>query len=276
MALRTAADNPKIGPGQALDSPVLELVERHSTGKARLLRLLDEAGGEGWCERTLYLKPSSLRARSRQDAVLPSARPDDDLLEVVIQSVGESDTGMALFVGEGRALAICPPFPFVDDITRSGFVSSPLIRLLQQDYLIGVVLLRLGRYAVGVLRGNSLVATKTAGRYMKNRHRAGGQSQRRFERSRERLIRELYDKTCETTKTIFAPYEKKMDYILLGGENSTLSGFTDRCRFISGMSRKTLDRRLSIDQPNQKTLENIAFEAWKSRVYSFQTIPEWT
>ena len=183
---------------------------------------------------------------------------------------------MALFVGEGRALAICPPFPFVDDITRSGFVSSPLIRLLESDYLIGVILLRLGRYAVAVLQGQKLVGTKTAGRYMKNRHRAGGQSQRRFERSRERLIRELYDKTCKTTKTIFAPYENKMDYILLGGENLTLSGFTDRCRYVSGMTCKTLDRRLPIDQPNQKTLENIAFEAWKSRVYSFQTIPEWT
>ena len=251
---------------------MLELVERHSTGKARLIRLLDEVGGEGWCEKTLYLKPSSLLARATQSRVVSPERPDDDVLRIVLKSVGDSDTGMALFIGEGRALAICPPFPFVDDITRSGFVSSPLLRLLEQDYLVGVVLLRLGRYAVGVLRGNSLVATKTAGRYMKNRHRAGGQSQRRFERSRERLVRELYDKTCETTKTIFAPYERNIDYILLGGENSTLSGFTDRCRYIGGMSCKTLDRRLSIDQPNQKTLENIAFEVWKSRVYSFQSI----
>ncbi len=251
---------------------MLELVERHSTGKARLIRLLDEVGGEGWCERTLYLKPSSLCARDTQSRVVSPVRPDDDVLEVVLQSVGDSDTGLALFIGEGRALAVCPPFPLVDDITRSGFVSPPLLRLLEQDYLVGVVLLRLGRYAVGVLRGNSLVATKTAGRHMKNRHRAGGQSQRRFERSRERLVRELYDKTCETTKTIFAPYEENMDYILLGGENSTLSGFTDRCRIMQGLSHKTLTRRLAIDRPDQKTLNNIAFEAWKSRVYSFQSI----
>ena len=203
---------------------------------------------------------------------MPSTRPDDDLIKVVIESVGESDTGIALFVGEGRALAVCPPFPFVDDVARSGFVSSPLVRLLENDYLVGVVLLRLGRYAVAVLKGQQLVATKTAGRYMKNRHRAGGQSQRRFERSRERLIRELYDKTCESTRTIFARHEKNVDYILLGGEASTLSGFTDRCRYISNMSHKTLDRRLSIDQPNQNTLENIAFEVWKSRVFSFQSI----
>ena len=251
---------------------MLELVERHSTGKARLLRLLDEVADEGWCERTLYLKPSSLQARAQQDNIIPSARPDDGLLEVVLESVGESDTGMALFVGGDRALAVCPPFPLVDDITRSGFVSSPLIRLLENDYLIGVVLLRLGRYAVAVLKGKELLATKTAGRYMKNRHRAGGQSQRRFERSRERLIRELYDKTCETTRAIFTPYEKDIDHILLGGEASTLSGFTERCRIMQDLSDKTLTRRLVIDRPDQKTLNNIAFEAWKSRVYSFQSI----
>ena len=251
---------------------MLELVERHSTGKARLLRLLDEVAAEGWCEKTLYIKPSSLQARLRQDNPIPSPRPDDDLLRVVLETVGESDTGMALFVGQGRALAICPPFPLVDDIARGGFVASPLIRLLETDYLIGVILLRLGRYAVAVLKGQRLVATKTAGRYMKNRHRAGGQSQRRFERSRERLIRELYDKTCETARDVFAPYAKSMDYILLGGENSTLSGFTDRCGLMRALQPNILSRRLAVDRPDKKTLENIAFEAWKSRVYSFQSV----
>ena len=81
--------------------------------------------------------------------------------------------------------------------------------MLDTEYVLGIVLLRLGRYAIGVLRGNRLIASKTDSRYMKNRHRAGGQSQRRFERSRERLIRELYDKTCEMARTVFAPYEKE-------------------------------------------------------------------
>ena len=251
---------------------MLELVERHSTGKARLIRLLDEIAEDCWCERTLYLTPASLNARADDSRVVRTDRPDDDVLAVVSQAVGESDTGLALFVGQGRAVAICPPFPLRDDVSRSGLVSSPLLRLLETEYLIGIVLLRLGRYAVGVLEGDKLIASKTAGRYMKSRHRAGGQSQRRFERSRERLIRELYDKTCEMTRSVFAPYADRIDYILLGGENSTLSGFTERCRLMRDFSHKTQKRRLAIDRPDQKTLNNIAFETWKSRVYSFQSI----
>ena len=236
------------------------------------MRLLDEVAADGWCERTLYLTPESLQARMDFAHVVSPHRPDDEVISVVAGTVRESDTGLALFVGKGRAIAICPPFPLVDDVSRAGYVSSPLLRLLEAEYVIGVVLLRLGRYAVGVLRGDALVASKTAGRYMKNRHRAGGQSQRRFERSRERLIRELYDKTCETAKTVFAPYAGSIDYALLGGEATTLSGFTERCRLMQDLKDRTLTRRLAIERPDQKTLKNIAFEAWKSRVYAFQFI----
>lgn len=253
---------------------MLELVERHSTGKSRLLRLLDEIVADGWCERTLYLTPESLQSRMDNSQVVSPRRPDDEVVSVVAEAVGKSDTGLALFIGEGRAIAICPPFPLQDNVSRSGFVSSPLIRLLETEYFIGIVLLRLGRYAIGVLRGGSLVASKTAGRYVKNRHRAGGQSQRRFERSRERLIRELYDKTCETARTVLEPYTGSIDYVLLGGESSTLSGFTERCRLMQDLRNKTLTRKLTIDRPNRKTLKNIAFEAWKSRVYTFHSIPE--
>ncbi|MCY3543652.1 MAG: Vms1/Ankzf1 family peptidyl-tRNA hydrolase [Chloroflexi bacterium] len=253
---------------------MLELVERHSTSRARLRRLLDEIAAEGWCERTLYLTPASYEARMQDRRIVRPNMPDDDAMGVVAQTVGESDTGIALFIGDGRAVVVCPPFPFADDVSRSGFVASPLLRLLDREYVVGVVLLRLGRYAVGVVRGNKLIASKTAGRYMKNRHRAGGQSQRRFERSRERLIRELYDKTCEIANAVFEPYIDTIDHILLGGENSTLTGFADRCRLLRDVDDRVLSRRLAVDTPNRKALDNIAFEVWKSRVYSFQSVPE--
>ena len=100
-----------------------------------------------------------------------------------------------------RIVAVQPPVPLTTDARASrACCPEPLRELLRSSPVIGVVLLRLGRYAIGVLRGDKLIATKTDSRYMKNRHRAGGQSQRRFARSRERLIRELYDKTCEVTR----------------------------------------------------------------------------
>ncbi len=145
--------------------------------------------------------------------------------------------------------------------------------ILNQKYIIGVILLRLGRYAICILKGEEILNTKTKDRYVKNRHKAGGSSQRRFERSRERLIRELYDKTCEITKDIFEPYENKIDYLLFGGEKHTINGLHKRCTYIEKFKKQTLKRLLSIQhEPNQKTLENIHKEVWKSKLYEISNI----
>lgn len=248
---------------------MLELVESHRTGKARLLRLLDEAAGADWVGRTIYLTAESA-AQVKAGQGVRDAGADDEALRLAIDAAGRTDTGLALFLGERRAIAICPPFPLSADARRDGMDAAPLRRLLRAEFVVGVVLLRLGRYAVGVLRGERLMASKTSARYVKNRHRAGGQSQRRFERSRERLVRELYDKTCETTQSVFAPFE--LDYIMLGGEGGTLTGFAQRCRCIRQFGGKALARRIAVDQPNQKALNGIAFEVYKSRVYLFQSV----
>ena len=148
----------------------------------------------------------------------------------IIEAIGESDTGVAIFVSAERIVAVQPPVPLTVDVRADGSLAMPLRELFGSSPTIGVVLLRLGRYAVAVLRGDKLLATKTDSRYMKNRHRAGGQSQRRFARSRERLIRELYDKTCEVTRSVFEPYSGEMKYVMLGGESGTLDGFVKTVR----------------------------------------------
>ena len=188
-----------------------------------------------------------------------------------LEESGDGDTGVAAFVTAYRTVTIRPPIPLETDIRTAGAHIGELRSLLSSRPVVGVVLLRLGRYAVGVLRGEKLIATKTDSRYMKNRHRAGGQSQRRFQRSRERLIRELYDKTCEVTRTVFTPHLDEMEYILLGGERGTLNGFVKRCPLMQRELRsKTLARRLPVAQPNQKALKGISREVWKSNVTFFE------
>ena len=141
--------------------------------------------------------------------LLPDSKEDRFQVEAALETVETNDTGAAVFVTAERIVAIEPPIPLRADIRSSGAHTAELRRLLNSEPIVGVVLLRLGRYAVGVLRGETLVATKTDSRYMKNRHRAGGQSQRRFERSRERLIRELYDKTCQVTRDDLRPVPQR-------------------------------------------------------------------
>ena len=230
-------------------------VERQTAGKGRLLHLLTELECSGLYDRTLYVGPGET-GKVRLSRTVSEA----------LSALAADETGAAVFAGAGRAVAVAPPFPLGTCGARDGFNAVPLQELMARDLVVGVVLLRLGRYAVGVLRGETLAASKTDTRYVKNRHRKGGSSQRRFERSRERLVRELFDKACEVTRQLFSPYEMAMDYILLGGERHTLRAFGERCDYLRRNRSKTLSRVLSVHSPNHVAISRIAREVWQSRV----------
>ena len=240
-------------------------------GKNGVLGLLGDLEAEG-CLASVYVSARTLASRDYEH-LLPEAEVERLAVAEALEESGGGDTGAAVFVTSNRIVTIRPPIPLDTDIRTAGTHTDQLRSLLSSEPVIGVVLLRLGRYAVGVLKGEKLIATKTDSRYMKNRHRAGGQSQRRFERSRERLIRELYDKTCEITHSVFTPHLEEMEYLLLGGERGTLNGFVKRCPLIQReLNSKILTRRLAVDQPNQKALKGISREVWKSSVTFFRRV----
>ena len=250
---------------------MLQVSERYRASKPKLRRLLAELESSDALGRSLYLKPNSLSSPPGQSPT-DSSQSWGTTFGCVVRQVGQSDTGLIVFQTGDKTVAVVPPFPVVADKLVDGFDTTPLLELLDSDPVIGVVLLRLGRYAVGVLRGGTLVASKTDTRHVKSRHRAGGSSQRRFERSRERLVRELFDKTCEVVMDVFSPHDKSIDYVLLGGERHTLRGLVQRCRYLKSLEQKTLTRVLEVDRPGQKALEGIVGEVWTSRVLVFAPI----
>ena len=250
---------------------MLQPAERYWATRSALLRLLAEVESSGWCRRTVYLTPATAGPGQTTHGHAGLGDSWERRVASVVQQAGVSETGLVVFLGDERAVAVAPPFPIETGTLIDNAGTSSLRRLLTAELLVGVVLLRLGRYAVGVLRGDALVASKTGARYVKGRHRAGGSSQRRFERSRERLVRELFDKTCETVRGVFSPYESGMDHVLMGGERHTLRGFVQRCRYMKGLERITLKRVLQVERPGQKALDRIAPEVWKSEVLTFFT-----
>ena len=225
---------------------------------------MDEFAAEG-CAVTVCVSAETLGAQD-YGHLLPESEPERSQAAEALAEVGSSDTGVAVFAAPERVVAVQPPFPLTVDVRAAGVESKPILDVLDSEPVVGIVLLRLGRYAIAVVRGNRLLATKTDTRYVKNRHRKGGSSQRRFERSRERLVRELYDTTCHMTRNVFEPHLRDIDYVMLGGERGTLNGFVKRCRLMQDLEQKTLSRLLSMDRPNQKALESISYEVWKSRV----------
>ena len=260
----------------ATDSaPLAAPAPGHYLAPQALLRLLARCGPDpsapvGGGSRSLYLTPDGLAQWPR--ARDPVMREWFEFAAPALNGPGgdallKSDTGLVLLRHANRGVAVLPPFPVLRQESGDAWDDAPLRSLLTTDYTVGVVLLRLGRYLVAVFRGTGPLVTKTDTRYVKGKHHAGGTSQLRFKRIREGQMRKLFDEACQVVSDRFQPHERELDYILLGGEKLTLSGFLKVCPYLQRRQAIILDRRLNIRDPKHDTLETVAGLLRQSRVW---------
>ena len=206
------------------------------------LSFLEESGPEGmaWRERLLRLGDQVLK----------------------------SDTGIAGLWAGTAGLVILPPFPLPENQMVERWDPSALLDVLEKEYTVGVVLLRLGRFSVAVYQGDHLRSSKTDARYVKGRHHAGGTSQKRFERIREGQMRLIFEKACQAVHNQFAPFAGRLDYLLLGGERFTLNGLLKCCPELESLRPITLARRLNVRDPKRDTLDGVGTMLRESRVWA--------
>ena len=180
----------------------------------------------------------------------------------------KSDTGIAGLRAGQTTLVVLPPFPLFENQLLTGWDPNSLLDVLEKEYTVGVVLLRLGRFSVAVYKGETLRASKTDARYVKGRHHAGGTSQKRFERIREGQMHRIFDKACQTVHNQFAPWAGQIEYLLLGGERFTLDGFLKSCPEMKALRPITLARRLNVRDPKRDTLPAVGSMLRESRVWT--------
>ena len=233
-------------------------------GKRQLLALLEEM------ERDLPVPHATVYARAGGFSALLK-NIDQTLVPQWVNDFAvrfdRSPIGVAAFLWENFASVVLPPFPLREESLFPGREFAPLRELVAQDYVIGAALLRLGKYAVGVYHGEKLVSSKVGSRYVKGRHSAGGTSQLRYSRIRDKQIQEIFGKACEVAKAQLGPYEAALDFLFLGGESHTLDGFLKRCPYLEGMASRIVGRTLNVREPNKAALDKLAPQIWESRVF---------
>jgi Actinobacteria/chloroflexi VLRF1 release factor len=123
------------------------------------------------------------------------------------------------------------------------------------DRTVGVLLVRLGGYAAGVFAGPGaqLVASKVGSRLVHGRSAAGGQSQRRFARRREKQASEALSAAADTAAAVFGPYGGRLDALVLGGDKRAMTGLADDPR-LKPYFAVTTDRFLTVPDPRLAVL----------------------
>nr|AJG38147.1 hypothetical protein [bacterium enrichment culture clone fosmid MGS-K1] len=235
--------------------------------KRKTLQLLDEV--------------ESAKDGAAKSLYMPSGQPRSDIHSLItsniedapadaIDTIAKSKTGAALFWGQEHRCLILPPFPLQESHTSTGYYVEPMRSFLTQELKVALLLVRLGEYAVGVFDGENLVSSKVGTGLVHSREKKGGTSQRRFQRHREKQMEYFFTRVCGHAREHLEPHILDLNYVLYGGERSTILSFRKQCSFLQKFDDRTLDWLLDVRHPKQATLKQAIIQAWSSTVIQWQ------
>jgi peptide subunit release factor 1 (eRF1) len=163
---------------------------RYHLTKVRMLHLLQELKTDSINVASLCLPPKS--DKNAIQGMIETILDAKSIPEDVVQSASESPTGAMLFWGAHHRYLVLPPFPLKETRASHTCEIEPLDALLRQEFLIGLVLVRLGSYGIGVFQGEKLLSSKVGTGLVHARHRQGGSSSHRFERHRYKQMETFF------------------------------------------------------------------------------------
>jgi Actinobacteria/chloroflexi VLRF1 release factor len=162
------------------------------------------------------------------------------------------------FFAAGGARSQCdppfPPLPAAAVGVGEGFAPAALLAHVRRERVVGVILVRLGGHAAGVFSGRRLVDSKVGSRLVHGRHRAGGSSQRRFERRREGQARLALEAAADVAARVVLPHRADLDAVVLGGDRRALAEVLEDPR-LRPLRRLAAERVLDVPDPRLRVLE---------------------
>ena len=235
-----------------------------------MLLLLDELEADNAPATSLYV-PDDLPMPELEKALkAPLGHSLEEVISDITDALARSITGAVIFWGTENRYLVLPPFSIKAKLFSSGYDVEPLRSMLQQNLLLGLILVRLGAYAVGVFQGDKLVSSKIGTGLVHSRHKKGGSSARRFERHREKQIEYFFERVCGHVREHLEPHLQQIDYVIYGGERHTLLSFRKQCQFLQKFDDRTISSLMNVREPKKATLEAAISQAWSSEVIQWQ------
>jgi hypothetical protein len=203
-------------------------------------------------------------------------------------TAGQPGTVVTFTAADGATAECHPPFPPVLPVAPSApetpaaepaeMETAAAVRAAAEalaahaaaDRTVGVLLVRLGGYAVGVFSGSppALAASKTGSRPVHGRSAAGGWSQQRFARRRENQAATALRAAADAAAGVFDRYgADRLDVVVLGGDKRSAAGLRDDSRLEKYLAKAT-GRFLTVPDPRLTVLRDTprAFLATRIRL----------
>jgi hypothetical protein len=187
-------------------------------------------------------------------------------------TLDEMGAAVTFTAADGSAAECHPPFPPVRAASwaEPAAAAGALVAHATADRTIGVLLVRLGGYAVGVFTGSPprRVSSKTGSRPVHGRSAAGGWSQHRFARRRENQAATALRAAADAAAEVFGRYGPDgLDAVVLGGDKRSAAGLREDPRLEKYVAKAT-GWFLTVPDPRLAVLRDVprAFLAMRIRL----------
>jgi peptide chain release factor subunit 1 len=234
-----------------------------------------------------YGTASNIKSRTTRHNV-------QDAIEKVIQRLKlfkeTPPTGLAIFCGaipygppgseKIEIYVVIPPRPLDIYLYRcnSRFHVEPLLDMLKEKETYGILVMDNSGATFATLKGRHLEIIKSITSGISSKHRAGGQSARRFERLREAEINEYYKRVANYANQIFLGIPD-LKGVIVGGPGPSKQYFVDgdylhynlRDKVLAVVDTSYVDEQgiKEIVQKSPEILKNVRYVEEKNLVQQF-------
>jgi peptide subunit release factor 1 (eRF1) len=237
-------------------------VNQTTLTRVAMLRLLESLSDDP-VEFSLYIKYGDVTGEVER--LLGQVLDRGQAFDVILKGALKSPTGQVVFYCRGVSSVIWPPFPLAETRLTVGFDGSALRHMMEKQWMLAVVLVRLGHYAIGLFEGERLIDGKAGTGLIHARHHKGGSSANRFTRRREKQMEYFFSRVEEHSREMFEPHLERIDYAFYGGTHDTLTRMWKQCPFYQKLESKKVERLLTLREPRRSNLNLAVAEAYSSR-----------
>ena len=164
-----------------------------------------------------------------------------------MQSITEGS--LHLMGGDASTATITPPFP------NAGQDTAEFIAAVRRIPRTAVLLIRRGGFAAAIVEGDAVISHDVGKRHVQGRTAAGGWSQQRFARRRDKQVHELVDAAVGYAARVILP-ALPVDYLCTGGDRPLVEAVLDdpRLRRLEGIARGP---HLDVPDPRRDVIDSL-------------------
>jgi hypothetical protein len=159
------------------------------------------------------------------------------------------DGAVRLTCADTTTVVLRAPFPW----TPGPALLSTFTAAVRQPHRAAVLLVRRGRWAVGVFHGADLVVSKVDARQVQGRTAAGGWSQQRFARRRGHQTDAVVAHAVETAVRVLLPHAGSVEALFTGGDRGLVDDVLADPR-LAALAALRRDPALDVGEPTKAVL----------------------